>query len=169
MSEQEPSGDHDSWAANQGKTESMPPAQGHADPDAAPRPRTVERPDLGSMNVGAGDPQAPSHPAIGGPDARGVSAGPGGQPPVLGGHQPGDLGPEPGGRAQRAPGSDGVPAASEQIETDVARSAANTDPAGTPGTAAGPGDAAGVPVVSEQAAPGTGEQSAVAQGSRTPQ
>ncbi len=50
-----------SHAANQAKTESMPPSQGHADPDAAPDPATVEVPALDSMTVGAGDPQAPSH------------------------------------------------------------------------------------------------------------
>jgi hypothetical protein len=56
-----------SAAANQSKTESMPPTQGHADPDAAPEPTTVERPDHDSMNVGATDPQSPSHAAAGGP------------------------------------------------------------------------------------------------------
>jgi len=50
-------------AANQSKTESMPPTEGHADPDAAPGPATVELPAADSLSVGAGDPQAPSHPA----------------------------------------------------------------------------------------------------------
>ena len=56
-----------SHAANQTKTESMPPTQGHADPDAAPAPSSVETPDLEAMNVGAADPQAPSHPSAGEP------------------------------------------------------------------------------------------------------
>lgn len=56
-----------SEAANQSKTEAMPPTQGHADPAAAPEPTSVETADLESMNVGAADPQAPSHPAAGEP------------------------------------------------------------------------------------------------------
>lgn len=190
MSEQDPSvpdGDHDSWAANQGKTEPMPPTSGHADPDAAPEPTAVERPDLESMNVGARDPQAPSHAAAGGHADRGASGVPTLDTPVLGGHEPGDVTPEPGpssatgrdvgpelpvsgtdGRAQRAPGSDGRPAESEQIETDVERSAQNSNVNGTPGTAFGPGDAGGVPVTSDEPAPGTSQDSAVAQGPRTP-
>ena len=142
-------------AANQGKTEPMPPTSGHDDPDAAPEPSTVEEPDLESMNVGARDPQAPSHPAAG---AAPIS--------------PGEAAPLPQvatGAAFRAPGSQGVEGADEQLETAVDVSAARTNVVGTPGTAAGPGDASSVPVVSEEASPGTSEDSAVAQGSRTPQ
>jgi hypothetical protein len=51
-----------SAAANQHKTEPMPPTQGHDQPDAAStRP---EAPDLGSMNVGANDPQAPHRDSV---------------------------------------------------------------------------------------------------------
>ena len=45
---------------NQGKAEPLP-ASAHEDDPRAPR----EAPDLESMNVGANDPQAPSHPAAG--------------------------------------------------------------------------------------------------------
>jgi hypothetical protein len=74
----------------------------------------------------------------------------------------------PQGAGYRAPGSLGTTGPDEQIETDVERSAQNASPAGTPGTASGPGDSAGVPVVSGEAAPGTSETSPVAQGTRTP-
>ena len=52
-----------SRAANQSKTESIPPTQGHDEPAAGPAPTEPDRPELADMNVGAGDPQAPSHPA----------------------------------------------------------------------------------------------------------
>jgi hypothetical protein len=142
-------------AANQGKTEPMPPTAGHSDPDSAPAPATVEEPDLDSMSVGARDPQAPSHPA-----AAGVRAA-----------SPTEAAPRPqvaSGTAFRAPGSVGVEGADEQIDTAMETSAARTNVAGTPGTAAGTGDAQSVPVGSEEASPGTSEQSSVAQGSRTP-
>lgn len=174
-------------AANQGKTEPIPPAPSHADPDAAPEPATVEAPDLESMNVGAADPQAPSHPAAGGHGDRGRSGVPALETPPAAGQDPDQVRPEPdpasstgrdlgpqqpaqatSGVAFRVPGANGVTADEEQIETDVERSARNTTTSGTPGTAAGTGDAAGVPVVSEEPAPGTSQDSAVAEGSRTP-
>ena len=143
-------------AANQPKTEPMPPTEGHADPDAAPEPSTVEVPDLDGMNVGSADPQAPSAPGSGGSTSRPPSAG-----HVVAGQAA-------AGTAQRQPGSLGSTGPDEQVETDVHRSAQNASVAGTPGTARGPGDAAGVPVVSGEAAPGSSESSAVAQGTRTP-
>lgn len=42
--------------SNQAKTEPMPPSGSHQEPLAPP--------ELSDMNVGAGDPQAPSHPAL---------------------------------------------------------------------------------------------------------
>ena len=72
------------------------------------------------------------------------------------------------GVGHRQPGSLGSTGPDEQIETDVDRSAHNASPAGTPGTDSGPGDPAGVPVVSAYPAEGTSEESAVAQGTRTP-
>jgi hypothetical protein len=56
-------------AANQQKTEPVPPTSHEADP-RGPR----EAPELGDINVGAGDPQAPSHAAAQG---RPVDAGSG--------------------------------------------------------------------------------------------
>jgi hypothetical protein len=130
-----------SHAANQSKTE----------------PSTVEVPDLDRMNVGAADPQAASHPAIG----RRAPV-PAVTPAV------GATAQDSRGAAYRAPGSLGTTGPDEQIETDVERSARNADTAGTSGAASGPGDPAGVPVVSGEAAPGSSEGSAVAQGTRTP-
>jgi hypothetical protein len=129
-------------AANQGKTEPMPPTQGHGDPDAAPDPTTVERPKPDGMTVGAADPQAPSHDGAAGATAQpSLSGTPSEQNPVLSG----------------------------ELETDMERSAQNTSVVGTSGTTSGPGDGRGVPVTSDEAAPGTSQDSAVAQGSRTPE
>lgn len=52
-----------SRAANQSKTESIPPTQAHPQPDAGPEPTLPDLPELSEMSVGAADPQAPSHPA----------------------------------------------------------------------------------------------------------
>jgi hypothetical protein len=183
----QPDSDHASRAANQSKTEPMPSTQGHADPDAAPAPATVEVPALDSMSVGAGDPQAPSHDSAGGHGDRGRSGVPALDTPVLKGGVPAEQRPaaatgsstgradgpvqpeqDSDGAARRQPGSLGHTADDEQIETDVERSAQNTNVRGTPGTSAGPGDTYGVPVVSDEAAPGTSEESSVAQGPRTP-
>ncbi|MCW2572124.1 MAG: hypothetical protein JWO88_2182 [Frankiales bacterium] len=145
-----------SAAANQSKTESMPPTQAHADPDAAPGPTTVAVPDLDSMNVGATDPQSPSHRAAAAP------------PVPASRHVQTATSSDAAGAVYRAPGSLGTTGPDEQIDTDVQRSAQNTNVTGTPGAGSGPGDAAGVPVSSDDAAPGSSQASAVAQGSRTP-
>lgn len=167
--------------SNQSKTEPMPPTPAHDDPDAAPDPGTVEAPDLESMNVGVSDAQRPSHP----------SAGPAGDPAASG--LP-DLGTTPTatapsgenlgtprgdglavreqqttGSAFRQSGSNGVEGDEEQVETDMDVSAARTNVVGTPGTRRGAGDAAGVPVVSEEISPGTSQESSVVQGVRTPE
>ena len=147
-------------AANQSKTEAMPPTQGHADPDAAREPTRVETPDLESMNVGAGDPQAPNHDGAAGATA---------QPSLTGTPAEERSLQDMPGVGYRQPGSLGSTGPDEQIDTDVERSAANTTPAGTTGTDSGPGDAAGVPVVSAYPAEGTSETSGVVQGTRTPQ
>ena len=157
-------------AANQAKTEPMPPTAAHDDPDEA-EPATADVPDLGSMNVGAADPQAPSHPAAA---PAGDRAG-GGLPveaPAAGPEQRDAVATAPqdtSGSAYRAPGSDGVPGAGETVETDVETSAARTDVAGSPHTESGAGDAAGVPVVSEERSPGTSQESSAVQGARTPE
>ncbi|MCU1672158.1 MAG: hypothetical protein JWN77_271 [Frankiales bacterium] len=167
--------------SNQSKPEPMPPTQGHDDPDAAEEPATVEAPDLGSMNVGASDPQAPSHASAGPAGDRADSGMPSlGTTPTS--TQPGadNLGTPTGdglaerertttGSAFRPAGSNGVAGDEEELETDVDTSAARTNPIGTPGTARGAGDAQGVPVVSEEISPGTSQESSVAQGARTPE
>jgi hypothetical protein len=165
-------------SSNQVKAEPIPPTPGHS-----PAPAAM---DVEDMNVGGADPQAPSHPQAGPPgDPAHSGLDPVGPAPT--GAAPSDRRPAPGpgsssgrgagpeqpgqsttGAARRAPGSLGEPADEEQIETDVERSARNASTRGTPGTEAGPGDPAGVPVVSEQPAPGTSQESAVAQGTRTP-
>lgn len=129
-------------AANQTKTEPMPPTQ---------------VPDLEGMNVGSADPQAASHPAVGGRAP---------VPAVTSAVE--TTAQDSGGAGYRAPGSLGTTGPDEQIETDVARSARNANVAGASGAVSSPGDAAGVPVVSGEAAPGSSEGSAVAEGTRTP-
>ena len=161
MSTDNDAGQPGSHAANQPKTEPMPPTQAHADPDAAPEPTSVETPDLDAMNVGANDPQAPSHDgAVGATSVPSASDVPSEHTPLLAG---GDQ-----GVGYRQPGSMGTTGPDEQIETDVERSAQNTSPAGTPGTASGPGDAGGVPVTSPYPAGGSSEESPIVQGTRTP-
>ena len=147
-------------AANQSKTEPMPPGAGD---EGAPAQAEPKLPDLDSMNVGAADPQAPNHAAAGATADRAGA----GMEPVPGGEVPAPTGtgaPE----AFRAPGSNGSEGGSEQIDTDVEASAARTDPVGAGGADSGTGDAAGVPVVSEDAAAGTSQDSAETQGTRTP-
>ena len=177
-----------SHAANQPKTEPMPPTQGHADPDAAAEPSRVETPHLESMNVGATDPQSPSRDGAAGATAMPSDSGvPAEQTPVLTGADPSDVAPsahagtttgrtsgpvqpvqDTTGEAHRQPGSLGSTGPDEQLDTDVEQSARNASTAGTPGTDSGPGDPAGVPVPSTYPAEGTSEESAVAQGTRTP-
>jgi hypothetical protein len=178
---------HDSRAANQGKTEPMPPTATHADPDAAPDPASVETPGLDSMTVGSADPQAPSHPAAGAQSMPGPSDVPSERTPVLTGADPADQLPaahagtttgrgsgpvEPvqdsAGHGHRQPGSLGSTGPDEQIETDVERSARHATPAGSAGADSGPGDAGGVPVTSAYPAEGSSEDSPIAQGTRTP-
>ena len=154
-----------SHAANQSKTESMPPTRGHADPDAAPDPVSVELPELASMSASVNDAQAPSHPDAGELADRGAAGVPALDTHVQSEAEPADQ----AATAHKAPGSLGQTGTDEQIETDVEASARSTNVVGTPGTASGPGDGHGVPVTADDAAPGTSQDSAVAQGSRTPE
>lgn len=119
--------------SNQAKTEPMPPSGSHQEP--------LVPPELGDMNVGAGDPQAPSHPALTSPVAAQPST-PAARPST------------PAGTAQRAPGSLGSTPSGETVETDVAASAAAMSPAADPES----GDA-----------PGSSEEQDVVQGARTPE
>lgn len=166
---------------NQGKTEPMPAAPGQPDPNAP-----FEPPSLDEMNVGGADAQAPSHPAARPRDTPVATApaprvDPGVAPhedrPAIDPDSTTELpeGPErpaqaSEGRAQRAPASQGV--SPEQQETDVQTGAAQMRPGGGPtsrGHGEEPGDAQSVSVPHELPAPGTSEQSPIAEGARTPE
>ena len=127
-------------AANQIKVEPIPPTSGHPSPDAAPG--AVSGLDLDAMNVGATDPQAPSHPAGGDRPDHGPSYA--------------EL-PAADEVAQRARGPQDKP--DEPIRN---RSAARTS-----GPSASVGDAHGVPVAAQDAAEGTSETAHSVQGVRT--
>lgn len=91
--------------SNQSKPEPMPPSGTHPEP--------LVPPELGDMNVGAGDPQAPSHPAL--PATTGTADASAGIPPAgLGG----------AGTAHRVPGLMGTTPDGEAVETDVDAGAA---------------------------------------------
>ena len=138
-------------AANQSKVEPVPPTPEHTSPDVAPGP--VSGLDPEEMRIGAADPQAPSHPA-------------GGRRPDHGSSYV-EVAVEDG-NAQRARGSQGVPA--EPIGTDHDASAARMSPADDTSTSStSAGAARGVPVASQDAAEGTSETASSVQGVRTPQ
>lgn len=166
---------------NQGKAEPMPATAGHADPNAE-----LPAPELGEMNVGAADPQTPSHPAArdrdvslaggtlyAGPVNPGVA--PADDRPVVDGGSTTKLpeGPERPeqrtvGTGQRAPGSLGV--SPEEQETDVesgaARMVPGAPPASTPPPVPEPGDSQGVAVPHDLPAPGTSEEQSIVHGVR---
>ena len=132
-------------AANQGKPEAL--SSSGADREAEP-------PALESMNVGAADPQTPSHmdaAAAGDRDRAGL---PVLDRPVLGGSiDAADV------ADQGAPTADGGDPSAGSLTDFVP---------GRTGSEAGTGDAASVPVVSEDPSRGTSEESGVAEGVRTP-
>lgn len=166
---------------NQGKAEPMPATPGEPDPSAE-----FEPPSLDEMNVGGSDAQVPSHP---GARLRDAPVATHHAPRVEAGVAPDQdrgssdpdsttklpEGPErpaqaTEGTAQRAPGSQGV--SPEQQETDVQTGAANMRPGGGPDARPAPvqaGDSRPVPVPHEDPMPGTSEESAIAQGVRTPE
>lgn len=141
---------------NQPTTEPLSPTPDDPEPLGAP--------DLSSMNVGAGDPQAPRHDALA--DATPVP-GPGAW---SGDDEP--VGPESGsagGAAHRAPGLQGRVPQGESVDTDVDAGAARmaTPPVSGEQTE-GQGDAEPAPVSGDGAAPGTSEQQPPVLGSRIP-
>lgn len=166
---------------NQGKAEPMPATPGAPDPTAPLPP-----PELEDMNVGAADPQTPSHAAArdrdvslaggtlyAGPINAGVS--PADDRPALdtAGSTGRASGPErPGsatvGTAQRQPGSLGD--SPEEQETDVAAGAARMVPGAPPASSAPPtaqpGDAQDVSVPHDLPAEGTSETQPVVHGVR---
>lgn len=148
-------------------------------------PPLLEPPLLDDMNVGADDPQAPSHPAVGAEPAvasrvggRGAEAGAGSEATDDTGRA--DAGraetgrADEGGTAHRAPGLQGTTGVDEQMETDVGAGAAAMHSGRDPGAGVGDdasetvGDSAGVPATSDTAASGSSERMPIAQGTRTP-
>jgi hypothetical protein len=174
-------------AANQAKAEPIPPTPGHRDPAAPLTP-----PPLEDMNVGADDPQTPSHPAAAaaapttgaetaapdGPanaprDVTGPGVPPGATRPTVDGttRTGADLGPDvpasgTAGRPHRAPGLQGEPSAAEEVDTDLEDSAAGM--VRDTGRGSGSGDVHGVPVPSEVPSAGTSEQHGAVEGARIP-
>ncbi len=137
--------------------------QAKAEPMAESAPEPAEIPELASMNVGAGDPQAPSHPAAAAAPTAWSSPGPsGGQPD--------------GGTSHKAPGLQGTTPAGEAVESDVAAGARHMDPRSAEpleavsetGGNEGQGDPGPSPAAGDGAAPGTSEQQGIARGSRLP-
>jgi len=175
------SGGQASPDTNQGKAEPMPSTPGDPDPNAA-----LPAPELGEMNIGANDPQLPSHPAArdrdvslaggtlyGGPVNAGVV--PAEDRPVMDPDSTTKLpeGPErpvqqSAGTAQRQPGSLGV--SPEEQETDVDAGAARMVPGAPPASSAPPvpepGDAQSVIVPHDLPAPGTSEEQSIVHGVR---
>ncbi len=167
---------------NQGKTEPLSPTPDHPEPLAAP--------DLESMNVGAADPQSPSHPAAGrlsppgsygggdpGSADRGLG-GPGAAPdetrPVIdtststGREHPVQVG---SGEAHRAGGLNGRTPDGEAIGTDTeggaTRMGANP-PDAVPGLSSGHGDPGPSPAAGDGALQGTSETQPIVEGIRLP-
>ena len=135
--------------ANQAKAEPMPSTPGHRDPSAPLTPPLPE-----DMNVGVGDPQAPSRPAAAGSASSvEVARAPSATAPA-------------GGSAHRTPGVQGSTGIDEAVETDVAASAAAMHTSVPPGDH-DPGSAPGVPVTSPDAAGGTSEEQDAVRGART--
>ena len=138
--------------------------QAKAEPIAEAAPEPVEIPELSSMNVGAGDPQAPTHEAT-------AAA------PPIAWSSPEPATGLPGGVSHKAPGLQGTTPAGESVESDVVAGAQRMDPelaepldaVSQDGTNEGQGDPGPSPAAGDGASPGTSEQQGVARGSRLPQ
>lgn len=174
---------------NQAKTEPMSPTTEHPEPMGAP--------DLGSMSVGAADPQSPRHSDAlrSGTSATGgyahESAGqeptrlsgngstPDAQRPVIDlttstGRSPGPEQPVQltTGTSHRAPGLQGETPDGEAVDTDVAAGAARMGPQAldsTAGRSPGQGDDHSVPSSGTSPAPGTSEEHRIVAGVRLPE
>lgn len=129
--------------------------QAKAEPIAEAAPEPAESPELSSMNVGAGDPQAPSHPAAAAAPMAWLSSEPSGGLPD-------------GGASHKAPGLQGTTPAGEAVESDVAAGARRMDPQ-LAEPLEGQGDPGPSPAAGDGAAPGTSEEHGIASGSRLPQ
>ena len=184
----EPGGEG-SPGSNQAKAEPVMDAGRDDDP--------LTPPDLGSMNVGGADPQAPRHPDAlrSGVSATGAyaHADPGQEPTDLSGEgtTPDATRPEadvtastgraPGpeqplqattGTAHRIPGLDGTTPVGESVESDTEAGAARVGPQAldsTAGQAPGQGDDATVPSSGTSAASGTSEEHRIVAGVKLPE
>lgn len=168
---------------NQGKTEPMSPTPDHPEPAA-------DIPDLGSMSVGSGDPQSPSHPAAGGalktlhtdptppkdlsgPGQDVDETRPGVDDETSTGREGGPSTPLAGasGESHRAPGSLGTTPDGEAVETDVQAGADRMAPQG-PGARVplsdGHGDPGTSPAAGDSALEGSSEEHAQVTGIRMP-
>jgi hypothetical protein len=154
-------------------------------------------PDLGEMNVGGADPQAPRHPdaLLSQTSSTGAYAHePAGQPPsrLSGeGHNPDEVRPEPDltsstgrapgpeqplqestGTAHRAPGQQGSTPEGESVTSDTSAGAARMAPqapGSTAGQSPGQGDDATVPSSGTAPTPGTSEEHRIVSGIKLPQ
>ena len=178
-------GGEGSPGSNQGKTEPMSPSGAHPEPLAPP--------DLDAMNVGAGDPQLPRHPATAGPPSGSYTDEPAGQQPTglsgpgappdanrprvdtttSTGRAPGPESPvqDSTGTSHRAPGLHGSTPEGESVESDVSAGAARMGPRATDSTAGrspGQGDDQGVPSSGTSPAPGTSEEHRIVAGIKLP-
>ena len=151
----EPGGEG-SPGSNQAKTEPMSPTGTHSEPMAPPS--------LDEMNIGAGNPQLPSHPAVssGAPSGSYSSAPAGTSSDVSSGGS---------GTSHRVPGLDGTTPDGESVESDVQAGAARMGPAAvdsTAGTSPGQGDDQGVPSSGTSPLPGSSEEHRVVSGVKLP-
>ena len=178
-------GGQGSPGSNQAKTEPMSPTGTHSEPLAVP--------DLADMNVGSGDPQAPSHPAVSGDGSAYADEPVGKEPTRLSGEgttpeatRPDvdtttSTGRAPGpeqpvqvttGTAHRAPGIDGETPEGESVESDVSAGAARMGARpvdSTAGESPGQGDDQTVPVPGDEPSPGTSEEHRVVAGIKLPE
>lgn len=179
-------GGEGSPGSNQGSTEPMSPTGTHSEP--------LVPPDLDGMNVGAGNPQLPSHPAVSdgtvggsyssapaGTEPTGLSgegATPDATRPVVDtttstGRAPGPEQPvqHTSGTAHRVAGLHGTTPEGESVESDVDAGAARMGPAAvdsTAGRSPGQGDDQGVPSSGTTPLAGSSEEHRVVAGVKLP-
>ncbi len=171
---------------NQAKAEPMAATPDHPEPLAVP--------ELADMNVGAGDPQAPSRPEtprpapagsyaggdagrepthLSGPGADADAAPPGVDPTTSTGRAKGPEKPvqQSTGTAHKATGMQGETPEGESVEDDLEAGATRmgtNPPDAVPGVSSGHGDAKSVPASGDGPAPGSSETQPKVEGARLP-
>jgi hypothetical protein len=119
-------------------------------------------PDLGEMNVGGADPQAPRHPDALLSQTSSTGRAPGPEQPLQ----------ESTGTAHRAPGQQGSTPDGESVTSDTSAGAARMAPQApdsTAGQSPGQGDDATVPSSGTAPTPGTSEEHRIVSGIKLPQ